>query len=157
MFTGGDPAITGSLKRMYENEDPETVSRGMVDAEVFAYLRQGAGGGGQRVASRGIHVFVAGATGAIGRRLVPALLAAGHQVTGATRSSARAGALADAGATPVIVDALDGPALSRAVAEARPDAVVNQLTDLPQAPSPRGIRPPTRPTTAPAARVGATC
>jgi nucleoside-diphosphate-sugar epimerase len=61
-------------------------------------------------------------------------------VTGTTRSSERAGALADAGATPVIVDALGGPALSRAVAEAQPDAVVNQLTDLPDAPSPRGMK-----------------
>jgi nucleoside-diphosphate-sugar epimerase len=61
-------------------------------------------------------------------------------VTGTTRSSERAGALADAGASPVIVDVLDGPALSRAVAEARPDVVVNQLTDLPQAPSPRGMK-----------------
>lgn len=59
---------------------------------------------------------------------------------GTTRSSERAGALADAGATPVIVDVLDGPALSRAVAEAQPDVVVNQLTDLPNAPSPRGMK-----------------
>ena len=61
-------------------------------------------------------------------------------MTGTTRSSERAGALADAGATPVIVDVLDGPALSRAVVEARPDVVVNQLTDLPDAPSPRGMK-----------------
>ena len=61
-------------------------------------------------------------------------------MTGTTRSSERAGALADAGATPVIVDVLDGVALSRAVAEARPDVVVNELTDLPQAPSPRRMK-----------------
>jgi 2-alkyl-3-oxoalkanoate reductase len=71
---------------------------------------------------------------------VPALLAAGHEVTGTTRSSERAGAIADAGATPVLVDAFDAPALARAVDEARPDAVVHQLTDLPRAPSPRGIK-----------------
>jgi nucleoside-diphosphate-sugar epimerase len=87
-----------------------------------------------------IRVFLAGASGAIGRRLVPALIASGHDVTGTTRSSERAGAIADAGATPVLVDAFDAPALARAVAEARPDAVVNQLTALPQAPSPRGIK-----------------
>jgi nucleoside-diphosphate-sugar epimerase len=71
---------------------------------------------------------------------VPALLAAGHDVCGTTRSSERADALADAGATPVLCDVFDAPALERAVAEARPDAVVNQLTDLPQSPSPLGIK-----------------
>ena len=67
---------------------------------------------------------------------MPALLAAGHEVTGTTRSSERAGALADAGATPMIVDVFGQPALTRAVAEAQPDAVVNQLSSLPQIPSP---------------------
>ena len=71
---------------------------------------------------------------------MPALLAAGHTVTGTTRSSERAGTLADAGATPVIVDVFGKLALARAVAEAQPDVVVNQLTDLPQAPSPRGMK-----------------
>jgi nucleoside-diphosphate-sugar epimerase len=71
---------------------------------------------------------------------VPALLAAGHTVTGTTRSSERAGALADAGATPVIVDVFGKLALTRAVAEAQPDAVVNQLTDLPQVPGARGMK-----------------
>ena len=61
-------------------------------------------------------------------------------MTGTTRSSERAGALADAGATPVIVDVFGGLALTRAVAEAQPDVVVNQLTSLPQAPSPRGMK-----------------
>jgi nucleoside-diphosphate-sugar epimerase len=71
---------------------------------------------------------------------VPALLAAGHTVTGTTRSSERAGQLAEAGATPVLVDVLDAQAIARAVAQAEPDAVVNQLTDLPQAPSARGMK-----------------
>jgi nucleoside-diphosphate-sugar epimerase len=71
---------------------------------------------------------------------VPALLAAGHTVTGMTRSSERAGALAEAGATPVIVDAFGRSALTRAVAEAQPDVVVNQLTALPQSPSARGMK-----------------
>ncbi|MEA2132737.1 MAG: hypothetical protein QOC68_646 [Solirubrobacteraceae bacterium] len=71
---------------------------------------------------------------------MPALVAARHEVTGTTRSSERAGAIADAGATPVLVDAFDASALARAVAAARPDAVVNQLTDLPRAPSARGVK-----------------
>jgi len=71
---------------------------------------------------------------------VPALLAAGHTVTGTTRSSERAGALASAGADPVLVDVFDAAALARAVEDAKPDAVVNQLTALPQAPSPRGMK-----------------
>ena len=71
---------------------------------------------------------------------MPALLAAGHTVTGTTRFSERAGELANAGATPVIVDVLDSRAIARAVAEAQPDAVVNQLTDLPAAPSARGMK-----------------
>ncbi len=71
---------------------------------------------------------------------MPALIAAGHTVTGTTRSSERAGALASAGADPVLVDVLDAAAIARAVDEAQPDAVVNQLTDLPQAPSPRGMK-----------------
>ena len=71
---------------------------------------------------------------------MPALLAAGHEVTGTTRSSERAGMLADAGATPVIVDVFGKLALTRAVAEAQPDVVVNQLTDLPQTLRARGIK-----------------
>ncbi len=71
---------------------------------------------------------------------MPALLAAGHEVTGTTRSSERAGALADAGATPVIVDVFGQLALTRAVAEAQPDVVVNQLSALPQVPSPLGMK-----------------
>jgi nucleoside-diphosphate-sugar epimerase len=71
---------------------------------------------------------------------VPALIAGGHEVTGTTRSSARAGQIVAAGGTPVLVDVFDAPALARAVAAARPDAVVNQLTNLPQAPSPRGMK-----------------
>ena len=71
---------------------------------------------------------------------MPALLAASHTVTGTTRSSARAGALADSGATPVIVDAFGKSALTRAVAETQPDVVVNQLTALPRSPSVRGMK-----------------
>ena len=71
---------------------------------------------------------------------MPALLAAGHEVIGTTRSSERAGALADAGATPVIVDVFAQSALTRAIAEAQPDVVVNQLSALPQVPSPLGMK-----------------
>jgi nucleoside-diphosphate-sugar epimerase len=78
----------------------------------------------------GVRIFLAGASGVIGRRLVPLLLASGHHVTGTTRRALRADELAGMGATPVVVDVLDAPALARAVADARPDVVVHQLTDL---------------------------
>jgi nucleoside-diphosphate-sugar epimerase len=77
-----------------------------------------------------MRVFVAGATGAVGRGLVPTLVAAGHEVTGMTRTPAKAPAIEQAGATPVVADAFDAAAVARAVAEAEPEVVVNQLTDL---------------------------
>lgn len=77
-----------------------------------------------------MRVFVAGATGAIGRPLVGRLLADRHEVLGTTRTQARAAALRAAGAEAVVLDALDAPALREAVLAARPDVVVNQLTDL---------------------------
>ena len=77
-----------------------------------------------------MRIFLAGAGGAIGSRLIPLLTAAGHHVTGTTRSPARAEAIRAAGAEPVVVDALDRPAVLAAVAAARPDAVVHQLTAL---------------------------
>ena len=76
-------------------------------------------------------IFLAGAAGAIGKRLVPLLLDAGHHVVGTTRSTTKADALRTAGAEPIVVDVFDAPALSRAVSAARPDVVVHQLTDLP--------------------------
>jgi nucleoside-diphosphate-sugar epimerase len=75
-------------------------------------------------------VFLAGASGAVGRRLVPLLLASGHEVFGATRSRDKAGALRAAGVAPMIVDMFEREAVVRAVREARPDAVIHQLTDL---------------------------
>ncbi|MCC6946448.1 MAG: NAD-dependent epimerase/dehydratase family protein [Bradyrhizobiaceae bacterium] len=75
-------------------------------------------------------IFLAGAAGAIGRRLVPLLLAAGHRVTGTTRSPEKAEALRKAGVRPAIVDALDAKALKDAVESARPEVVIHQLTDL---------------------------
>jgi nucleoside-diphosphate-sugar epimerase len=76
-------------------------------------------------------IFLAGAAGAIGKRLVPLLLDAGHHVVGTTRSTSKANALRASGVEPVIVDVFDAPALSRAVSAARPDVVIHQLTDLP--------------------------
>jgi nucleoside-diphosphate-sugar epimerase len=77
-----------------------------------------------------MRIFLAGATGALGSRLVPQLLAAGHDVTGTTRSSAKADALRAAGVEPVVADGLDRDAIVAAVVGARPDAIVHQLTAL---------------------------
>jgi nucleoside-diphosphate-sugar epimerase len=76
-------------------------------------------------------VFLAGASGAIGRRLTPMLVAEGWAVVGMTRSAARSALLMDLGAPPVVVDVYDAPGLQRAISEAQPDIVVHQLTDLP--------------------------
>lgn len=78
-----------------------------------------------------MRVFVAGATGAIGRPLVPRLLAAGHEVIGMTRSEERAAAMRAAGAEAVVADVYDADGLVRALREARPEVVVNELTDIP--------------------------
>jgi nucleoside-diphosphate-sugar epimerase len=77
-----------------------------------------------------MRIFLAGATGAVGKQLVPALLSAGHHVTGMTRTAAKASALSAAGAEPVIADALDRGAVMAAVARARPDVVIHQVTAL---------------------------
>ncbi len=79
-----------------------------------------------------MRIFLAGASGAIGRRLVPLLVQAGHHVTGMTRSAASAADLERAGAASAILDVYDAPALSAAVLAARPDVVIHQLTDLPR-------------------------
>jgi nucleoside-diphosphate-sugar epimerase len=76
-------------------------------------------------------IFLAGATGAIGKRLVPLLVKAGHRVTGTTRSAAKGEALRAAGVEPAVVDVFDAQALSAAVLEAHPDIIIHQLTDLP--------------------------
>jgi nucleoside-diphosphate-sugar epimerase len=75
-----------------------------------------------------MRVFVAGATGAIGRHLVPRLVAAGHEVHGMTRSQSNQAMLHELGAVPVIADALDPERVAEAVARARPDVIVHQLT-----------------------------
>jgi nucleoside-diphosphate-sugar epimerase len=86
-----------------------------------------------------MRVFLAGATGVIGRRLVPMLLRAGHEVTGMTRTPEKLEELRASGAEAVVADALDAAAVRHAVADARPDAVIHQLTSLPQRIDPRKI------------------
>jgi nucleoside-diphosphate-sugar epimerase len=76
-------------------------------------------------------IFLAGAAGAIGKRLAPLLLGIGHDVVGTTRSTSKADALRALGVEPVVVDVFDSPALASAVRAARPDIVIHQLTDLP--------------------------
>ena len=78
-----------------------------------------------------MRVFVAGASGAIGRPLVTKLVAAGHAVTGMTRSESKADAIRQAGADAAVVDVFDAEALRAAVDEARPEVVVHELTALP--------------------------
>jgi nucleoside-diphosphate-sugar epimerase len=77
-----------------------------------------------------LKILVAGATGVIGRRLVPLLVQAGHTVSGITRRLERAESLTEQGAEPVVVDVFDADALRAAVAGDRPDIVMHQLTDL---------------------------
>jgi nucleoside-diphosphate-sugar epimerase len=77
-----------------------------------------------------MRVFVTGATGALGRHLVPGLVAAGHQVTGTTRTSGKAGQLRAAGAEPVILDGLDRQAVVATVRAAAPEVIVHEMTAL---------------------------
>ena len=77
-----------------------------------------------------MRVFVAGATGAIGKQLVPRLVEAGHEVHGMTRSESKQAMLDDLGAVPVVADALDPDQVAEAVGRTRPDVIVHQLTAL---------------------------
>ena len=79
----------------------------------------------------GSRIFLVGAAGAVGRRLAPLLRDAGHRVIGTTRSVAKARDLLALGVEPVVVDVFDAAALLQAVAAARPEIIINQLTDLP--------------------------
>ena len=85
-----------------------------------------------------MRIFLAGASGVIGRQLAPLLREAGHKVTGSTRTAAKVPMLRELGIAPVVVDVLDASALAQAVAAARPDIVIHQLTDLPSAPGTPG-------------------
>lgn len=76
-------------------------------------------------------IFLAGASGVIGERLIPLLVNAGHTVAGMTRSSGKADRLTELGAQPVVVDVFDRDALIAAVVDFAPDIILNELTDLP--------------------------
>jgi nucleoside-diphosphate-sugar epimerase len=84
-----------------------------------------------------VKVFVAGATGVIGRRLLPMLVERGHDVTAMTRSADKAEQLRAAGATPAIRDVFDADGVRAEVVAAGPEVVVHELTDLPAALDPR--------------------
>jgi 2-alkyl-3-oxoalkanoate reductase len=75
-------------------------------------------------------VFVAGATGVLGRALVPQLVARGHEVVGMTRTASKQDLLRSLGALPVVADALDPDAVAQAVAAAEPEVIVHELTAL---------------------------
>jgi nucleoside-diphosphate-sugar epimerase len=77
-----------------------------------------------------MRIFIAGATGAVGKRLVPLLGANGHEVVGTTRSAGKVSDLRALGAEPIVLDVLDAEAVGRAVSEAGPDVVVHQATAL---------------------------
>ena len=77
-----------------------------------------------------MRVFVTGATGALGRHLVPGLVAAGHEVTATTRTPGKVAQLREAGAEPVIVDGLDREAVITAVLGAAPEVIVHEMTAL---------------------------
>src|SRR5688572_12349485 len=85
-------------------------------------------------------VFLAGATGAIGRRLVPRLVEAGHHVTAITRQEKKRAELYELGAESLLCDVFDAGKLASIMARAEPDAVVNELTDLPQSLNPRKLK-----------------
>jgi len=89
-------------------------------------------------------VFVAGATGVLGRALVPHLVARGHEVVGMTRSAAKQDLVRSLGARPVIADALDPDAVAQALASAEPEVIVHELTALSGKLSVRFVRHPER-------------
>jgi nucleoside-diphosphate-sugar epimerase len=89
-------------------------------------------------------VFIAGATGVLGRALVPQLVAQGHEVVGMTKSASKQDLVRSLGARPVVVDALDPDAVAQAVASAEPDVIVHQLTALSGPMSMREARHPER-------------
>jgi nucleoside-diphosphate-sugar epimerase len=91
-----------------------------------------------------MNVFVAGATGVLGRALVPQLAARGHEVVGMTRSASKQDLVRSLGARPVVADALDPDAVAEAVASAEPDVIVHELTALAGPMSVRDARHPDR-------------
>lgn len=101
------------------------------------HVWRGAGVAPSERTLQGMRIFLAGATGVIGSRLLPMLVQAGHQVTAMTRSPQRSDALRAQGADPVVCDALDSQALREAVQNAAPEVVVHELTALPKRIDPR--------------------
>ena len=89
-------------------------------------------------------VFVAGATGALGRALVPQLVARGHEVVGMTRSASKQDLVRSLGARPVVADALDADAVAEAMTSAEPEVIVHQLTALSGKLAVRDMRHPER-------------
>src|SRR5688500_9475077 len=86
-----------------------------------------------------MRVFVAGASGVVGRPLIPRLVAEGYEVTGTTRSEERAERIRAAGAHAAVCDVLNADEVRAAVAEARPEVVIQHLTDLPPKLPPRKL------------------
>jgi uncharacterized protein YbjT (DUF2867 family) len=78
-----------------------------------------------------MRIFLAGASGVLGQRLIPRLVQAGHVVGGMTRSPNKTGLVAQLGAEPILCDVFDRAALIQAIRDFKPDVVVNELTDLP--------------------------
>jgi nucleoside-diphosphate-sugar epimerase len=91
-----------------------------------------------------MEIFVAGATGVLGRALVPQLVARGHEVVGMTRSASKQDLVRSLGARPVVADALDPDAVAQAVASAEPEVIVHELTALSGEMSMRDARHPER-------------
>src|SRR3954452_809229 len=91
-----------------------------------------------------MRVFVAGATGVLGRALVPGLVAQGHEVVGMTKSASKQDLVRSLGARPVVADALDPDAVAQAVASAEPEVIVHELTALSGPMSLRDARRPDR-------------
>jgi hypothetical protein len=108
--------------------------RGCSDSIINAFVAADADVGLQPVRKQALkligYVFVAGATGVLGRALVPQLVAREHQVVGMTRSASKQDQLRDLGARPAVADALDADAVAQAVASAEPEVIVHQLTAL---------------------------
>jgi nucleoside-diphosphate-sugar epimerase len=84
-----------------------------------------------------MRIFLAGATGALGRQLLPRLVERGHEVTGMTRSKSKQGLVEDLGGRPVVADALDPASVADAVTRTAPEVIVHQLTAVPRAPDMR--------------------
>ena len=86
-----------------------------------------------------MRVFVAGGTGVLGQRLVPLLVAGGHEVTATTTTPTRLGLLSRLGADGVVMDGLDAASVAAAVAAAQPDAIVHQMTAIAGKPDLTGV------------------